>query len=435
MSQPTRNENSEPVSTARPSPNQALSSARGTRVETSWFSSLEPDYSVGNDLLLLSGGQEFFPELEAQIDLAKSEVFLETYIFEYDASGQRIAAALARAANRGVAVRLVVDGFGSKGLHKNFTDQFTSAAVQWQIFRPEKRYITLDRQRLRRLHRKLALIDGAVAFVGGINVLDDFYDPNHGVLKQPRFDFAVRIRGPVVASVHLAVSRMWWQLATLKLPNGLADLETNKVSLPESVSSVVDPVGPYKAKFIPRDNFRFRKAIEKSYLRAIGRARREILIANAYFLPGTKFRRALILAAQRGVRVRLLLQGIAEYKMQHWATQAIYDELLAAGIEIIEYKKSFLHAKVALADDWVTVGSSNIDPFSLLLAREANIVVLDQEFADQLRAKVEAGIHDGGQAILLHSRKKISLPMRVVHHAAFGLMRVAVAVSGIAGRY
>jgi cardiolipin synthase A/B len=435
MSQPTPSEIPEQVLTTKPSPNQALSSVRGSRVETSWFSSLEPDYSVGNDLLLLSGGQEFFPELEAQIDLAKSEVFLETYIFEYDVSGQRIAAALSRAASRGVAVHLVVDGFGSKGLHKSFTDQFITAAVQWQVFRPEKRYLTFERQRLRRLHRKLALIDGAVAFVGGINVLDDFYDPNHGVLEQPRFDFAVRIRGPLVASVHLAVSRMWWQLATLKLPNGFASIEKNKLSLPESISSIIDPVGPYKAKFIPRDNFRFRKAIEKSYLRAIGRSRREILIANAYFLPGTKFRRALILAAQRGVRVRLLLQGIAEYKMQHWATQAIYDELLAAGIEIFEYKKSFLHAKVALADDWVTVGSSNIDPFSLLLAREANVVVLDQEFADQLRTKVETGIADGGQAVLLHSRKQISWPKRLVHRAAFGLMRVAVALSGIAGRY
>jgi cardiolipin synthase A/B len=435
MSQPTPPSIAKQVSSTAPSANQVSSLVRGARVETSWYASLEPDYSQGNDLLLLSGGQEFFPELEAQIDLAQSEVFLETYIFEYDVSGQRIAAALSRAATRGVAVHLVVDGYGSKGLHKNFTDQFTSAAVQWQVFRPEKRFITLDRQRLRRLHRKLALIDGAVAFVGGINVLDDFYDPNHGVLEQPRFDFAVRIRGPLVATVHLAVSRMWWQLATLKLPNGFASLEKNKLSLPESVSSIVDPVGPYKAKFIPRDNFRFRKAIEKSYLRAIGRSRREVLIANAYFLPGTKFRRALILAAQRGVRVRLLLQGIAEYKMQHWATQAIYDELLAAGIEIFEYKKSFLHAKVALADDWVTVGSSNIDPFSLLLAREANIVVLNQEFADQLRAKVEAGIADGGQAVLLHSRKQISWPMRLVHRAAFGLMRLAVAFTGGSGRY
>jgi cardiolipin synthase A/B len=426
---------SEQVSAAPSAPIQALSPVQGSRLETAWFASLEPDYSQGNDLLLLSGGLEFFPELEAQIDLAQSEVFLETYIFENDASGQRIASALSRAALRGVAVHLVVDGFGSKGLHKDFTDLFASACVQWQVFRPEKRFATLDRQRLRRLHRKLALIDGAVAFVGGINVLDDFYDPNHGVLLQPRFDFAVRIRGPLVASIHLAVSRMWWQLATLKLPDGLGKLEKNKLSLPESVSSFVDPVGPYKAKFIPRDNFRFRKAIEKSYLRAIGRSRREVLIANAYFLPGTKFRRALILAAKRGVRVRLLLQGIAEYKMQHWATQAIYDELLAAGIEIFEYKKSFLHAKVALADDWVTVGSSNIDPFSLLLAREANIVVLNQEFADQLRSKVEAGITDGGQAILLHSRKQISWPMRIVHRTAFGLMRLAVALSGASGRY
>ncbi len=416
-------------------------SETSTLKETSWFASLKPEYTSGNEVILLKGGVEYFPELERQIDLARTEVFLETYIFENDNSGRRIARALARAAERGVFVRLMIDGFGSKEISSELTQIFNSGPVQWQVFRPEKRYLTLERQRLRRLHRKLAVIDGAVAFVGGINILDDYHDPNHGALEHPRFDFAVRIRGPMLAAVHLAVSRLWWQQAAVRRPvndprvlrSGLA--VGSRFDLPNAITSQVQACGPYKAKFIPRDNFKFRRAIEQSYLRAIARAKNEVLISNAYFLPGFKFRRALIHAAGRGVKVRLLLQGLAEYKLQHWATQALYQELLQAGVEIYEYKKSFLHAKVALADDWVTVGSSNIDPFSLLLAREANVVILDQSFADQLRLSIEEGIRTGSQKIELHEQLNQGWFARLKRRAAFTLLRLAVAISGASGRY
>jgi cardiolipin synthase A/B len=412
-------------------------------IETPWYNRIEPDYSDGNDLVLLCGGKDFFARLEQDLDAAKKEIFLETYIFENDASGKRIAHALARAAQRGVAVHLVIDGFGSKGIAPELVEIFASGPVQWQIFRPEKKYITLERQRLRRLHRKLSVIDGETGFVGGINILDDYYDPNHGVLSEPRFDFAVRVRGPLVASVHQVVSRMWWQLAVTrrnKNPLEIGSTTTGflgagRFSLPESIVSVVEVAGSLRAKFIPRDNFRFRAAIENSYLRAINRAKREVVIANAYFLPGIRFRRALIQAARRGVRVRLLLQGLAEYKLQYWATQALYQELLQAGIEIYEYKRSFLHAKVAIADDWATVGSSNIDPFSLLLAREANVVVTDPQFARQLQTQVELGMADGALQILPQEHMRLSWVKRTVHKAAFVVLRFAVALTGAAGRY
>ena len=140
-----------------------------------------------------------------------------------------------------------------------------------------------------------------------------------------------------------------------------------------------------------RDNLRYRRDIERAYLAAIRTAKREILIANAYFFPGVRFRRALIAAAQRGVRVTLLLQARVEYLLLHYASRALYGQLLAAGIEIQEYHRSFLHAKVAVVDDhWATVGSSNIDPYSLLMAREANVFVRDPHFADQLRVELAA---------------------------------------------
>jgi len=142
-----------------------------------------------------------------------------------------------------------------------------------------------------------------------------------------------------------------------------------------------------------RDNLRHRHDIEGAYLQAIAGAQREIIIANAYFLPGRDFRLALIQAVQRGVRVMLLLQGKVEYRVQHYATHALYDQLLAADVEIYEYQPSYLHSKVAVVDgQWATVGSSNIDPFSLLLALEANLAVQDAGFAGELRASLLSAI-------------------------------------------
>lgn len=408
---------------------------------TPWHSSLEPAYSNGNEILLLEGGRAFFPELEARIQAANQEVLLETYIYENDASGKKITEALAQAAERGVKVYVIVDGYGSKTLAQEVIDRFNQSGVLLQVYRPEKKRITLERQRLRRLHRKLALIDSSYAFVGGINVLDDFYDPNHGALMHPRFDFAIRARGPMVAAIHLSMKRLWWQLLMMNRAlnsrfGNRSDTEaTARVGMPESVNTVVQTQGHFKAKFVLRDNFRFRRAIEKSYLRAVGRAHREVLISNAYFFPGERFRRALVMAARRGVRVRLLLQGVAEYQLQHWATQALYKELLKEGIEIYEYNKSFLHAKVALADNWVTVGSSNIDPFSLLMAREANAVILNQDFSDQLRGRLEQAIEDGAVKVCIEEFARHGIVWQMLRRLSYRVLRIAIAFAGISGRY
>jgi cardiolipin synthase len=192
---------------------------------------------------------------------------------------------------------------------------------------------------------------------------------------------------------------------------------------------------PVRAMLLLRDNFRFRRAIEREYLQAIGAARQRVLLANAYFFPGARMRRALILAAGRGVPVTLLLQGRVEYALQHYASQALYDELLGAGVRIVEYASSFMHAKVAVADDWATVGSSNIDPFSLLLAREANVVVCDAGFAAHLSARIHAAIAQGGREVHPARHARGPLRLRAVRWAAFALLRAGVALSGRAGRW
>ena len=361
-----------------------------------------PKFSLGNQITLLQNGEEYFPALERALAVARHEVFFETYLFEDDPAGRRIGQALIAAADRGVKVRLVLDGFGTQRFNGELAGQLRASRVQIQIFRPGR--WSLSRKRLRRMHRKLVVIDAAVAFVGGINVMDDFCDPNHGRLDYPRFDFACAARGPIVAEVRAAMQTLWLNLRSAETLSGRAKLakrqafETIRVSAAKTV--VETPLTPQAMKtvsaaqasanqglpamFVLRDNFRFRRTIERQYLSAIVAAKHRIVIANAYFFPGIRFRRALIAAAARGVQVTLLLQGKVEYVMQHYASQALYDELLLAGVQIFEYQRSFMHAKVAVMDDWSTVGSSNIDPFSLLLAREANLMVQDAGFADEL---------------------------------------------------
>jgi cardiolipin synthase len=404
--------------------------------ERPWYDSLRPVEAGGHEVVLLQGGDEYFPALCADIDRATAQVVLETYIFEDDPTGRRVAGALARAAGRGVEVHLTVDGFGTPALRGEVHEILRASGVRIETFRPERRRFVLNRRRLRRLHRKIAVIDGHTAFVGGINVLDDRFDPNHGTLDEPRLDFAVRVRGPLVSSVHLAAQRMWWELELLR--RALRAVRHPRGRMPElPVVTVreVPPAGRLRAMFVLRDNVRFRRTIEQQYLQAIDAARDEVLIACAYFFPGARFRRALIGAARRGVRVRLLLQGRVEYPVPHYAAQAFYDELLAAGVEIVEYRRSFLHAKVAVIDEVATVGSSNIDPFSLLLAREANVFVFDADFAAMLRARLVRAIEEGGEPVLPVRHARRAWPVRVLNGLAFGLLRLALTLSGEGADY
>ena len=186
--------------------------------------------------------------------------------------------------------------------------------------------------------------------------------------------------------------------------------------------------------FLMRDNFRHRRDIETEYMRAIERAKSEIILAHAYFLPGLDFRHALIDAAGRGVRVVLLLQGKVDHFLQHYASRALYGNLLDGGIEIYEYRKSFLHAKVAVIDGhWATVGSSNLDPFSLLLSREANVVVDDEGFGETLRQSLNQAVEIDGRRILAGNWKQQPTGVRFMSWLCYGLLRLMMGISGYVG--
>ncbi|MDP2828631.1 MAG: cardiolipin synthase ClsB [Sulfuricellaceae bacterium] len=373
----------------------------------------------GNQIKLLCNGTEFFPALKAAIDSAKREIYLETYIFEDDITGKKISDALKRAARRGVTTHLMLDGFGSLSLQRTILDDLLEAGVQVLIYRPERDFFRLHRNRLRRLHRKIALIDTQTAFVGGINIVDDRDMPGQ---TSPRFDYAVQVQGPLLQDIYASVKRLW----------GLVSWSQLKLHRHSRLRRIVTRVaGNMSAAFVIRDNIGHRRDIENAYLEAINQAKVEIVLANAYFLPRRNFRRALIRASARGVRVVLLLQGRVEYVLLHYATRALYGVFLDSGIEIYEYHESFLHAKVGTIDgEWSTVGSSNIDPFSLLLAREANVVVRDVGFAVQLRASLEHAMEKGARVMTAEAWKHQPIHNRLLSWLSYAAVRLLMGVAG-----
>ena len=379
-----------------------------------------------NQVTLLQNGEAYFPVLEAALDQALQEIYLETYIFENDHTGRRIAEALKRAALRGVKTHLLIDGFGSNSLPKNMIDYLQEAGVMVLKFRPQISPWTLRRMRLRRLHRKIVVVDQRLAFVGGMNIIDDLDMPGQA---SPRYDYAVSVEGPLVKKIYASTRRLWLRVVWSRRLR--FDWHRDK----KRQAPRLESAGDMRSTFLVRDNFRHRRDIEDAYLQAIEQAQSEIILANAYFLPGLNFRHALLAAAGRGVRVVLLLQGKREHRLAHYASRALFGSFLDAGIEVYEYHESILHAKVAVIDGhWATVGSSNLDPFSLLLALEANIVIDDQDFAATLQDSLEQAIKVGARRVSENNWRSQPIMLRLVSWFCYGVIRMLIGISGHAPR-
>ena len=392
------------------------------------------DYVGGNRLTLLKNGEQYFPALAAAIDAAREEIFLETYIFDDDETGSLIANALARAAARGVATHLLVDGFGAKNFAPRFRRMLAEAGAEVLVFRPRVSPWPFwkQRSRLRRMHRKIASIDTTVAFVGGINVVDDIETPEPALA---RYDYAVRIEGPLAGSVRSAAARLWTRVSWATLGHrwpGFAMLKRAtrqaRAQHPESRAAA----GGQRAALVLRDSLRHRRDIEDAYLEAIDGARAEVIVANAYFFPSRRFRRSLLAAVRRGAVVTLLLQGKSDHMVQRLASRALYRALLRGGIRIYEYSPSELHAKVAVVDGRVaTVGSSNIDPFSLALAQEANVFVEDPAFAGALRRSLHEEIESRSWAVPLNYWSRLSFALKARIWLSYRFARLLMVVYGV----
>jgi len=409
-----------------------------------------PVFTGGNEVRLIRGADELFPAMLRAIASARHEIWLATYIFNDDPASLTIAQGLTDAAQRGVQVRVVLDGFGCKATLPVLESLMCAGGVALKVFRPIQRWWNwLQPGQLRRLHQKMCVVDAELAFVGGINLIDDRYDLTHGWGDAPRLDFAVQLRGPVVTRVRQATRALWLRahlgrdfrdemvaLARSAEPMARVRRLVRRLRMPRGsgLQLHAGDLPPALVAFVLRDNLRQRRTIERSYVDAIRSARTRVDLASPYFYPGSIFRRALRQAARRGVQVRLLLQGKVDYRLAGLAARVMYEELLGSGVRIFEYTPAFLHAKVAVVDDdWATVGSSNIDPLSLLLNLEANVVVCDATFTAELAQQFDEAVAVSREIDPRLSPRSFGGAMRrgLVAWCAYVYLRVA----GATGRY
>ncbi|MDB5763786.1 MAG: cardiolipin synthase [Herminiimonas sp.] len=343
-------------------------------------------FTANNRIDLLHCGAEFFPALIEAFDAAAVEIYLETYIFAIDETGEQVRAALQRAAGRGVIVNVITDWVGTGRAESNLLHkEFSAAGVHHRSFNP------WFRNGVARTHRKICVVDRKRAFLGGLNINDDLLsdDNSNEVLPAPRWDFAVRIDGPLVDAIHREVAAQWARLGSMTLKTRWKRFKRVRAT------QITASDAPALAGLVVRDNLRNRRTIQRAYLQALGHARKSAWLANPYFAPGRKLRDALASAAARGVDVTLLL-GVGQFRLQDAVAHSFYPKLLKSGVKLVEYQKTQLHGKVAVVDDeWATVGSSNYDGLSLFVNQEANIMVKDAEFACTLRKHIERGVAEG----------------------------------------
>jgi cardiolipin synthase len=382
---------------------------RGSRRQALRF---EPKHlPADNRYQLLENGEQYFPEVFAAIAAAQREVLVETFILFEDAIGDQLRLTLIAASTRGIRVDLTVDGYGSLDLSETFIETLTAAGVRLHVYDPKPRVLGMRVNLFRRLHRKIVSVDGSIAFVGGINFGVDHLLSHGSDAKQ---DYAVRISGPLAREIHsfalLQVAaferkRAWWPPLRSGRRRNVAG-------------------GDLRAKLVIRDNAAHRNDIERQYRTGLRTARREVIIANAYFFPGYLLLKQIQLAARRGVKVKLILQGAPDIpQARTWATM-LYPALLRYGVEIHEYRQRPLHAKVAVIDDeWTTIGSSNLDPLSLALNLEANVVIHDREFNRQVRERLEPLLRDHCRQVHPSSVRHGSLALLLCNLVAYHATR------------
>lgn len=325
-----------------------------------------------NQVELLINGEDYFPRVFEAIRAARHEVLLETFIIFEDPVGQALQQALIEAAERGVRIEVTADGYGTADLSRAYIEALTRVGVRVHLFDPRPKMFGMRTNLFRRLHRKIVVVDGEVAFVGGINFCLDHLQEFGPMAKQ---DYAVEVRGPVVADIHLAAMEL---LAHFGVQAPGAGLHPRPRPAENGRSAMLLAI---------RDNDDHQDDIEDQYMAAIRDARERLLVANAYFFPGYRLLRELRNAARRGVQVTLILQGQPDMRWVWVCGRLLYDYLLRDGVCIREYCEKPLHGKVALVDrEWSTVGSSNLDPLSLSLNLEANLFIRDPAFNQRLYA-------------------------------------------------
>ncbi len=384
---------------------------------------LKVEWVSGNRVELLENGDTYFPAVFDAIDAARREVLIETFILFEDVVGRDLQQHLIGAAARGIEVDLTVDGFGSPDLSNDFISALTGAGARLHVYEPAP--LVRHLKPLRRLHRKIVVVDARVAFIGGINFSVDHLESHGAKAKQ---DYAVRIEGPVVDRIH-RFARKTLAPVRRRLNIGRPVLRENSRTANPGAAAEQRPLpGNTDVAFVCRDNRRHRNDVERAYRMAIRTARDTVWIANAYFFPGYRLLRDLRRAASRGVAVHLILQSDPDVPIARTAGELLYESLMKDGVMIHEYCRREMHGKVAIVDDiWTTVGSTNLDPLSLSLNLEANVLIRDAEFAATLRRSLQHLIDNDCRQLKPHVLPRLTmwryLMVSLAYHISRGFPR------------
>lgn len=333
-------------------------------------------YTANSKITFIRGGASYFNEMLQIINNAKQSVHLQTYIFDADSTGRQVAGALMRAAQRGVKVYIMPDGYASRLLPASFIAELKKSGVHFRFFEPlfKSRYFYFGR----RLHHKVIVADTRYAMVGGLNITDRYNDrPGYAAW----LDFAVLAEGEIVKDLCVLCWKTW------------KGFPSKKIKLPCDQEFQLAPAitdGASKVRMRINDWVRNKNEISNSYVEMLKTAKSHVTILSSYFLPGKTFRKKLLLAAKRGIRINIILAGLSDIKLAKYAERYIYDWMLTNNINIYEYQGNVLHGKVSVCDSsWLTIGSYNINNISARASIELNLDIRDENLAAEVEAIFE----------------------------------------------
>ncbi|OMH25596.1 phosphatidylserine/phosphatidylglycerophosphate/cardiolipin synthase family protein [Motiliproteus sp. MSK22-1] len=357
---------------------------------TRWY------WHQGNTSELLIDGQQYFSVMLDAIECAKASVLLEFYFVSSGEVMDRFIAAMSNAASRGVCVRMLIDAVGSRGLSLKDRKRLFEAGVGLRIYNPIK--LRKWNRNFARDHRKLLLVDGRVAFIGGTGLADEFLADTKAAL--PWHEFMLKVEGPVLQDWLRLFQENWFHCTGEALSiSTIPDL--SEFSRADGDTALEpEPSGEAEMKVATTEGVH-QQEIKVDFRRQINAAHTRVWLVTAYFLPSWSIRRALQNAAQRGVDVRLLLPGpLIDHSGIYHAARRYYKRLLVAGVRIYEYQPRFIHAKLGVCDNWVSIGSCNLDHWNLRWNLEANQEVIDTKLTDQVCSAILSDLEQSDEITL-----------------------------------
>lgn len=369
-------------------------------------------YTNINKVKLIRAGRSYFETLLRLIYEAKDTIHIQTYIYDDDETGRQVADALKQAVKRKVNVYLIVDGYASQSMSGTFIKELRQFGVHFRFFKPflRSKYFYFGR----RMHHKVAVVDARYALVGGVNIADRYNDMPG---KSAWLDFALYAEGEIAKNLCVLCWKTWKGFATNM---GITPCEE------EQINFEIAPEESSRVRMRRNDWIRRKNEITATYISMLRNANKNVTILCSYFLPGKVIRKQMIYAIRRGVKIRVIAAGPSDVMLAKYAERWLYDWLLRSGIELHEYQKSILHGKIATSDDeWMTIGSYNLNNISTYASIELNLDVRNPAFAKSVRETLDEIItNDCVQITTLYQTKTKNIFKQLRGWVSYQFIRV-----------